>query len=104
MSNEYCIAMTTVATETEAAELARAIVEQRLGACVQLVPIRSVYRWQDTVADDAEQLLMIKTRAGRYDELEAFVRERHPYDVPEVVQVPLTAGFAPYLSWIDEST
>lgn len=98
------MAMTTVATEADASQLAREIVEARLGACVQLIAVRSMYRWQAEIADEAEQLLLIKTRTSRYEELESFLRERHPYELPEIVQIPVVAGFAPYLAWVDEST
>ena len=104
VTTAHCIAMTTVGSEDDATKLAWAIVEARLGACVQIVAIRSVYRWQDAVADDAEQLLLIKTRAESYEQLEAFVAERHPYELPEIVQVPITAGFAPYLAWLGAAT
>lgn len=104
MTASHCIAMTTVGSEDDASKLAQAIVEARLGACVQVVAIRSFYRWQGAIADDPEQLLLIKTRTDRYEQLEAFVAERHPYELPEIVQVPLTAGFAPYLAWIEDET
>jgi periplasmic divalent cation tolerance protein len=101
---QHCMAMTTVGSEADAAALARAVVEAGLAACVQIVAIRSVYRWRGAVTEDDEQLLLMKTRLDRYSQLEAFVSERHPYQLPEIAQVALDAGLAPYLSWIDEAT
>ena len=100
----HCMAMTTIDDEAAAAALARAIVEQRLGACVQIAGVRSVYSWEGAVEESPELLLLVKTRADRYDELEAFIRAHHSYDVPEILQVPIVQGFAPYLAWMDEGT
>jgi periplasmic divalent cation tolerance protein len=96
--------MTTIDDETAAAALAREIVERGLGACVQILTVRSVFVWEGAVEETPELLLLVKTRADRYDELEAYIREHHPYDVPEILQVPIVSGFAPYLAWMDERT
>lgn len=81
--------------------LARALVDERLVACVNLVPgVRSIYRWQDAVEEDAEVLLVIKTRADRTAALAERVRVLHPYDEPEVVALPVTAGSRSYLDWV----
>ncbi|MDF3980515.1 divalent-cation tolerance protein CutA [Luteibacter sp. PPL201] len=81
--------------------LARAIVASRLAACVNRLPgIRSTYRWQGEIVTDDESLLMVKTTAEAYPALEAFVRERHPYEVPEIVAIPAVAGHDPYLAWV----
>jgi periplasmic divalent cation tolerance protein len=84
--------------------LARALVEARLAACVNLVPgVRSLYRWQGAVQEEAEILLVVKTRAAQAPELERMVRERHPYQVPELLRLPVQGGSAPYLTWLRES-
>lgn len=101
---EFCVVQTTLANEAQAAELARAVVQARLGACVQLQAIRSFYVWQDRAHDEPEWLLNIKTRRALYAALEAFIRERHPYETPEIVQLPITAGSAAYLAWVDGNT
>jgi periplasmic divalent cation tolerance protein len=101
---DYCIAMTTLADEEGAVALAREVVAARLAACVQMQAIRSVFTWEGKVEDAPEVLVLMKTRADRYAALQAFVAERHPYDVPEILQVPVDAGFGPYLSWIDDAT
>jgi periplasmic divalent cation tolerance protein len=101
---EHVVALVT-APPDRAAELARRLVEEKLAACVNVVPaIRSIYRWKGELCDDGEALLVIKTRAALFGALRARVVELHPYEVPEVIELPILAGHAPYLSWIDEST
>ncbi|HYB90446.1 MAG TPA: divalent-cation tolerance protein CutA [Candidatus Binataceae bacterium] len=99
------IVFITVASEQQAEAIARALVGERLAACVNVVgPIRSIYRWQDAVEDEREFLLLAKTRANLFARLERRVRELHPYEVPEIIAVRLDAGSAPYLAWLLEST
>lgn len=102
--NAYCLVLTTVSTAQQAETLARKIVEAGLGACVQIEAIRSVYRWQGALCDEPEQRLSIKTRRARFEALERFIRANHGYETPEIVQVPITAGSAAYLQWMDEAT
>lgn len=81
--------------------LAAALVEARLAACVNVLPgLRSVYRWQEAVERADESLLIAKTTAARYAALEAGVRQRHPYELPEVVAVDIAAGLPAYLQWL----
>ncbi|WP_434448182.1 divalent-cation tolerance protein CutA [Lentzea sp. E54] len=97
--------VTTTVDSAEAAEsLARGIVEARLGACVQIVPIRSVYRWDGEVRVDAEWQCVVKTSAIRVDELVAHIKAHHSYDVPEVVVTPVVGGNDDYLAWISDET
>ena len=98
--------LVTISCPAEAAEgLATALVEQRLAACVSLVPgVRSVYRWQGQVERAAETLLIAKTSGARYAELEAEVRRRHPYELPEIVAVNVAGGLPAYLQWVHDST
>lgn len=99
-----CIVMTTTGTEDEAESLAAAIVEARLAACVQIQRVRSLYVWEGEIRREPEWQLSMKTRTGRYAALEAFIRERHSYAVPEIVQMPITAGAPAYLRWMGEAT
>ncbi len=83
--------------------IATALVERRFAACVQIVPIASVYRWHGAVQSDAELLLQIKTAAHRIADVQRCIEELHPYDLPEITAVGLSGGSAAYLAWIDES-
>jgi periplasmic divalent cation tolerance protein len=104
MDHQACIVMTTASTEDEAEALASAIVEARLAACVQVQRVRSFYVWREALHHEPEWLLLIKTLGARYAALEAFIRGRHSYDTPEIVQVPITAGSPDYLRWLAEGS
>ena len=81
--------------------LARALVEERLAACVNLVPgVQSIYRWEGSVRSDSEVLLVVKTTADRTAALAARVEALHPYDVPEVLELPIAGGSPAYLDWV----
>jgi len=85
--------------------LATALVEQRLAACVNiLAPCRSVYRWQGAVETAAEVPLLIKTSSERYAALEAAIRAAHPYELPEVIAIPIAQGLPDYLAWVAAQT
>jgi periplasmic divalent cation tolerance protein len=100
----YCMVMTTIAGEALAEALAREIVQARLGACVQVQNIKSFYRWKNETCGEHECLLLIKTRKALYRPLEDFIRAHHSYETPEIVQLPITAGFADYLQWMAKET
>ena len=104
MTSEYCIAMTTLEDEASASRLARSVVEAKLAACVQLMHIRSTFSWEGRVEDAAEVLVLMKTRADVYERLQQFICDNHPYDVPEILQIPVTSGYGPYLSWVKDNT
>ena len=102
---DFVIVLVTAGGAEEAARIGRALVVERLAACANVVgPIHSVYRWQGAVEEAAEHLLLVKARAADLPALEARVRALHSYQVPEVVALRLTAGSAPYLAWLAEST
>ncbi len=101
---EYMQVVTTTDSEEAAADLARSIVDARAGACVQVVPVRSFYRWERAVQDDPEWQLQVKTAAGSLDALMKCIKANHTYDVPEIIATPITAGNDAYLSWVDEET
>ena len=89
----------------QAEALAEKLVEERVAACVNLVTkLRSVYRWKGSVQRDDETLLIAKTTADRFEALKRTVLKHHPYDVPEVIALPIAQGHAPYLEWLAEST
>lgn len=86
-------------------EIARALVESRLAACVNLVPgVSSLYRWEGEVQEDSEVLLVIKTQQSRCAELAERIEQLHPYDVPEVLALPVNGGSESYLSWLQGET
>ena len=105
MSEGKHLVVYVTAPPERAAALAKALVERRVAACVNILPgVRSFYHWQGEVCDDSEALLVIKTRRMLFEELREAVVELHPYEVPEVVALPIEAGHTPYLAWIDEET
>lgn len=98
------LALVTAADEAQAAAIARALIEERLAACVNLIPnIRSIYRWREAVEDDREWLLLIKTTAAQYKKLEQRILEMHSYETPEVIELAIVGGSAPYLRWLCET-
>lgn len=106
MSNtiSYMIVLNTCPDETVAERIARTLVEEGLAACVNRVPgIRSTYRWEGAVHDDAEVLLVIKTTGASLGTLCARIRDMHPYEVPEVLALPVTGGLERYLDWLGQN-
>jgi periplasmic divalent cation tolerance protein len=102
---EFVVVLVTASSAEEAARIGRALVEERLAACANVVgPIRSIYRWQGAVEEADEHLVVLKARAGDVSALEARVRALHSYEVPEVLALPVTAGSAPYLAWLADAT
>ena len=99
------IVLTTCGTKQEAEKIARALVERRLAACVNIVPgIESVYRWQGKVESAAEWMLVIKTTAGRFEAVREAIREMHSYDLPECIMISIEGGSPEYLKWIEENS
>jgi len=95
------VAFSTFPSPDKAAEIARVLVEEQLAACVNIVPaVRSIFRWQGQVSDDAETLGIIKTTRERFEALRARLVELHPYEVPELIALPIETGHAPYLDWV----
>lgn len=100
--NEYCVLTTSAPSDDAATRMARAIVDARLAACVQRVPIASTYRWQGHVETADEILLIVKTRRSAIAPLTEFIQEHHEYDTPEIVVTPIVAGSDAYLQWIGD--
>jgi periplasmic divalent cation tolerance protein len=99
------VILCTCPDDTVAARIARALVEARLAACVNRLPLTaSTYRWQGEVVEQPEVLLLVKTTAARYEALAARLRELHPYEVPEIVAVPVERGLPAYLGWLAAET
>ena len=104
MEPEFGIVLTTVATPDDARRLADGLLDQRLAACVQTLAIQSAYRWKGAIQREPEQLLLIKTRAALYPAVEAHLRAHHPYELPEIVYLPIAAGSPDYLRWLAAET
>ncbi len=101
-SNPYCLVLTTCPDGEIAEALAAHVVENNVAACVNIIPaVRSIYKWKGKVERSDEHLLLIKSRADCYKRLEAAIRRQHPYELPEVVSVPIENGLSDYLAWID---
>jgi periplasmic divalent cation tolerance protein len=101
MVAEHVIVTSTTDSETAAQELAAQVIEERLGACAQVVgPVTSVYRWEGAVRTDQEWRVEIKTTAARVAALTERIRQLHAYDLPEVVATPIEGGSADYLAWV----
>lgn len=99
------VILVTAGSETEAETIAKALVEERLAACINILnPIRSIYRWEGKIADDREWLLVIKTQAERFAAVEEKVKALHSYQVPEVIALPILQGSEPYLHWLTEES
>jgi periplasmic divalent cation tolerance protein len=99
------VVLCTAPSEEDAARLARELVEARVCACVNLVsPVRSIYRWEGEVHDEAEHLLVIKTSSDRFEPLRDLILAKHPYEAPEVIALPIVAGSEAYLSFIVDET
>jgi periplasmic divalent cation tolerance protein len=88
----------------EAERLAKALVDARLAACVNITEVQSCFRWEDTVSSEPEHLLIIKTQQRLLDQVIARIQELHSYDLPEIIALPIVGGHTPYLDWIQEET
>lgn len=98
---DFRIVFITVPNMEEAKRIANGLVEAHLAACVNIIPgIQSIYRWQGEIQSDAECLLVCKTETSQWDNLSAWVTNHHPYEVPEILQIPVTAGSQAYLQWL----
>ena len=99
------LVLTTLPDEETARRIARDMVERGLAACVSIgAPVRSVYRWQGEIEEAVEIPLTLKTADARYDALEQALRAAHPYELPEIVALPVARGLDAYLHWVDETT
>jgi len=97
------VVLITAPSEEEGVKIATALVDEKLAACVNIAPgLRSIYRWEGKLCDEREVLLMAKTKQAVFEKLKARVRSLHPYATPEIIAIPVTAGFEDYLKWVDE--
>jgi periplasmic divalent cation tolerance protein len=102
---DYIQVVTTTERREDAERIARTLVEERLAACVQVTgPITSTYRWQGQIETAQEWQCWAKSRRGLYDKIEQTIRRLHPYEVPEILAMPILAGSAGYLAWLEGET
>ncbi|NVD07952.1 divalent-cation tolerance protein CutA [Vibrio sp. JPW-9-11-11] len=104
MSGQYCITLTTTNSQQNSQQIISSVLSRSLVACIQTMPIQSHYIWQGKVCCDDEILLVMKTKRSCYAELEQTIVEQHDYGVPQVVQIPFSEGFNPYLAWLEQNT
>ena len=103
--NEYLVVLVTAPSESVGQDIASALLDRRLCACVNILPsMTSLYVWEGEVCRDPEVLVLIKTVESHFDALAEVVRELHPYDVPEIIATPIVQGSSDYLGWIEAST
>jgi periplasmic divalent cation tolerance protein len=104
MTQAHIVVMTTVSSKADANKIANILVTAKAAACVQIMPIDSCYFWDGKIANDAEYLLLIKTRADLYESAADLIKQNHSYEVPEIISLPVTTGSPSYLDWIDAVT
>lgn len=104
MMTEYIQVLTTLENRDDAEKIARALVEKRIAACVQIMgPLTSFFHWQGKLDSAQEYLCVIKSRNDLFQEMETIIKSMHPYEVPEILATPITKGNKDYLSWLAET-
>src|SRR4051812_46176985 len=103
-ASDYGVMLSTASSREEAAKIAKLLIDEKLAACVQLLPIESFYVWEGKTQNEPETLLLIKTRTALFEQAIARIKQVHSYTVPEIVAMPFSAGLPAYLNWIDEVT
>jgi len=101
---EHSMIIATFPNNEIARKIAKLLVEQQLAACAQLLPIESIYRWNGEIFEEGEVMLFIKSKTDLFAEISAEIKTYHPYEVPEIIQIPISAGLPDYLRWINDCT
>ena len=102
MNTDHILVITTCSDRESARAISRLLVENQLAACVQMMPVDSVYMWHGSICEDSETALFIKSKAAQFAEISLAIRENHTYEIPEIIQIPITDGLPEYLKWIDD--
>jgi len=102
MDTQYAMIVNTCPNEETAKKIANILLEKKLAACIQLFPINSFYSWKGEICNDNEIILFIKCRQSSYTAIEEAIIANHPYEVPEIIMLPVIGGFNKYLDWIDD--
>jgi periplasmic divalent cation tolerance protein len=104
-AGEFVVVLVTVPNDAVADRIAHTLVSEKLAACVNIVPsVRSIYAWEDEICNEGELLCLLKTRRALFPAMRARVLELHPYQIPEIIALPLAEGNAEYLAWLRDST
>ena len=101
---KYCLIYITAEDEDEARQIGKTLVKERLAACVNIHPVKSIFRWQGRVEEEGEVAMLVKTKAELADRVIRRVKELHSYEVPDIVSIPIDKGYPDYLKWIEETT
>jgi periplasmic divalent cation tolerance protein len=104
MKKGYSIVITTTTTNKLAEKIAEALVKKKLAACVQLLPIQSLYTWKKKAKKEKEITPLIKSRSDKFKEIEKLIKKLHPYEVPEIIEIKIDRGSKDYLGWISKVT
>jgi len=104
MQNSYSIITTTTRNKESAKKIAKLLVEKQMAACVQIFPIESIYVWKKKICEENEMLLFIKSKTVLFKEIKTVIKENHSYEVPQIIQIPITDGLGEYLKWINDCT
>ena len=102
MDGKYAIVITTCANDEDAKIIIDSLLEKQLAACIQVFHVNSYYSWKGSIANDPESILFIKCKNINYVEIEADILSNHKYETPEIIKLPITAGFSGYIQWMDE--
>ncbi|GAB4343725.1 MAG: divalent-cation tolerance protein CutA [Leptolyngbyaceae cyanobacterium] len=102
-STQFGVVLVTAPSQEQANTIAQTLVQTKLAACVTVLPVQSIYTWQGEIHQDEEWQLLIKSDLAKFAALEAKIRAIHPYEVPEIIAVPILQGSTPYLQWIAEN-
>ena len=104
MNMNATIIQTTCASKTEAKNIAKILIEEKLAACIQMWEVESIYKWNDEFCDDFETLLNIKTTKENFDKIKSKIKELHSYDVPEIIEISITNASKKYIKFIEDNT
>lgn len=100
----YCVIITTFPNERSAKDVTYLLLEKKLAACVQMNAIQSFYHWEGSLCEEPEQCLVIKTRSSLFEAIQTLLLEYHPYELPEIIQIPIERGLEAYLDWLEMET
>ena len=104
-NEKFILVLSTFPASTSVKDIAEILVNEKLAACINIIPeVQSVFRWKDKVDNAPENILIIKTTLNLYDILERRIKELHPYELPEIIAVPIEKGLTEYLDWVSENT